>query len=150
MALDNDYNDSYYDYIDCIDMEYEYEYEIKPSFHLFIPVCCCLIVCISIPANSLLLWALLRERAWKTASDILLLQLTISDLFFTVSLPFEAYQILHGWIFGCSIPLFGRNFPKGQSLKAARCDGTDWQLGSHARGYQRSVSRERAPSHGLA
>lgn len=38
----------------------------------------------------------------------------------------------------------------GQSLKAARCDGTDWQLGSHARGYQRSVSRERAPSHGLA
>ena len=22
----------------------------------------------------------------------------------------------------------------GQSLKAVRCDGTDWQLGSHARG----------------
>ncbi|XP_049895663.1 C-C chemokine receptor type 8-like, partial [Epinephelus moara] len=73
---------------------------VLSSFHLFIAVCCCLIVCISIPANSLLLWGLLRERAWKTASDILLLQLTISDLFFTVSLPFEAYQLLHGWIIG--------------------------------------------------
>lgn len=31
----------------------------------------------------------------------------------------------------------------GQSLKALRCDGADWQLGSHARGYQGSVSRER-------
>lgn len=38
----------------------------------------------------------------------------------------------------------------GQFLKAARCDGTDWQLGSDARGYQRSVSHEQAPSHGLA
>lgn len=38
----------------------------------------------------------------------------------------------------------------GQSLKAARCDGADWQLGSHARGYQHSVSRERVPSQALA
>lgn len=33
--------------------------------------------------------------------------------------------------------------PAGQSLKAVRCDGTDWQLGSGARGYRRSLSRAR-------
>ncbi len=29
----------------------------------------------------------------------------------------------------------------GQSLKAVRCDDTDWQLGSGARGYRSSLSR---------
>lgn len=42
------------------------------------------------------------------------------------------------WGPGCSLPVSA-----GQSLKAVRCDGADWQLGSHARGYQGSVSRER-------
>lgn len=45
-------------------------------------------------------------------------------------------------------PLRSLPISAGQSLKAPRCDGADWQLGSNARGYQHSVSRE--PSHALA
>ncbi|XP_037642872.1 chemokine XC receptor 1-like [Sebastes umbrosus] len=98
--LYSDYNDSvfYDDYSTHYDSEIFSE--IEPAFHLFSTVCSILIFCISIPGNSFLLWALLRERAWKTTSHILLLQLTISDLCFTVTLPFIAYHFLHDWIFG--------------------------------------------------
>lgn len=38
----------------------------------------------------------------------------------------------------------------GQSLKAVRCDDTDWQLGSGARGYQSSLSRIRGSTAAIA
>ncbi|XP_030606988.1 chemokine XC receptor 1-like [Archocentrus centrarchus] len=59
-----------------------------------------LIFCISLPGNSFLLWVLRREQAWKSTPDILLLQLTVANLCFTLNLPFEACNVLHGWIFG--------------------------------------------------
>ncbi|XP_042352917.1 chemokine XC receptor 1-like [Plectropomus leopardus] len=95
MALDIDYNDSfYYQYMDDYENAVVFS-ETRSTIHLFYPVCWILILCIGIPGNCFLLWVLLRERAWRTASDILLLQLPISNLCFTVRLPFEAYLSLH-------------------------------------------------------
>ncbi|XP_051257419.1 chemokine XC receptor 1-like [Dicentrarchus labrax] len=103
MALDSDYNISYdYDYY--IDYENDISFvghhvEIKTGPLLSSFVCFILIFCISVPGNSFLLWGLLRERAWKTTTDILLLQLIISDLCLTLSLPFKAFSLLYGWSF---------------------------------------------------
>ncbi|XP_044224917.1 chemokine XC receptor 1-like [Thunnus albacares] len=74
--------------------------EMKSAFHLFSVACCILTFCLSMPGNGFLLWVLLRERAWKTTSDILHVQLTISDLCFTMTLPFWVHTLLHPWIFG--------------------------------------------------
>lgn len=56
--------------------------------------------CISLSGNSFLMWVLRKEQAWKITPDILLLQLTISNLCITVTLPFEACNLLRSWIFG--------------------------------------------------
>lgn len=95
MALDSDYNYSAkYTYDDS-----EISSEMKSAFRLFYVVCHTLIFCISMPGNGFLLWVLLRERAWKTTSDILLLQLIISDLCLTVTLPVWACYLHQEWFF---------------------------------------------------
>ena len=99
--LDIEYSDSFnyiYDYEP--DLDFEDEYRVVESFcHLFQSVCLILILCISVPGNSFLLWVLLRERAWKTIPGIWHLQLTTSDLCLTLTLPFQAYRILHDLMF---------------------------------------------------
>lgn len=97
MALDSDS----YDYIHFNETQSsEIEYDIKIS-ELYYPAAVnSLIFCISLPANSFLLWVLWTERAWKITSDILLLQLTVSNLCLTVTLPFAACNALHTWVFG--------------------------------------------------
>lgn len=72
----------------------------QSAFQLYAAVCLGLIFCISLAGNSFILWLLLRERAWRITSDILLLQLTVSNLCFTAILPFLACKTLHRWIFG--------------------------------------------------
>lgn len=59
-----------------------------------------LIFCISMPGNSFLLWVLRAERAWRSTSDILLLQLTLSNLCMAMTMPLTACNDLHRWIFG--------------------------------------------------
>lgn len=103
---DTEYNDSYY--YDYNDDEFR---TVEPSCHLFQSVCLIIIFCISVPGNSFLLWVLLRERAWKTIPGIWHLQLTMSDLCLTLTLPFQAYRILHklmfeDWIWRILIGLF--------------------------------------------
>ncbi|KAM3866250.1 chemokine XC receptor 1 [Diretmus argenteus] len=84
--------------------DYFYDYDdlnaAESVFGLFSIVSCSLIFCLSVPGNTFLLWVLLRERAWMTTADVLLLHLTVSALCFTVTLPFWGYYHLHGWIFG--------------------------------------------------
>ncbi|XP_067109036.1 CX3C chemokine receptor 1, partial [Osmerus mordax] len=63
-------------------------------------VCYSLIFCLSLPGNCFLLYHLLQTRGQRTASDFLLLNLTTSDLIFTLTLPFFAVYHLHGWLFG--------------------------------------------------
>ncbi|XP_041847250.1 atypical chemokine receptor 2-like [Melanotaenia boesemani] len=75
-------------------------YNEPSAFQLYAVVYLTLIFCISMPGNSFMLWVLLRERAWRITSDVLLLQFTVSNLCFTATLPFFACNVLHGWIFG--------------------------------------------------
>ncbi|XP_039458585.1 chemokine XC receptor 1-like [Oreochromis aureus] len=72
----------------------------KSPFQLFSAVVTILIFCISLPGNSFLLWILWKEKAWKTTTDILLLQLTVSNLCFTLTLPFTVCNDLDYWVFG--------------------------------------------------
>ncbi len=97
-----------YTYETHYEFDYNDAYEMKLASTFTSAVCQILIFCISMPGNVFLLCVLLKEQAWKTTSDILLLQLLISDLCLTVSLPFWAYSFLHSWIFGdwmCRITL---------------------------------------------
>ncbi|XP_023128931.3 chemokine XC receptor 1-like [Amphiprion ocellaris] len=99
MAVSSDY-----DY-DLFVLHNESELNVEPqeeqsAFQVYAAVCCTLIFCISLSGNSFLLWVLLKERAWRTTCDIFLLQLTVSNLCFTVTLPFMASNALHSWVFG--------------------------------------------------
>uniref|UniRef100_A0A3P8UCN0 G-protein coupled receptors family 1 profile domain-containing protein n=1 Tax=Amphiprion percula TaxID=161767 RepID=A0A3P8UCN0_AMPPE len=99
MAVSSDY-----DY-DLFVLHNESELNVEPqeeqsAFQVYAAVCCTLIFCISLSGNSFLLWVLLKERAWRTTCDIFLLQLTVSNLCFTVTLPFMASNALHNWVFG--------------------------------------------------
>ncbi len=103
MALDSAYNYNYsdYDYISiaCGYENSEISFDVKSAFRLFYVVCYTLIFCISVPGNGFLLWVLLRERAWKTTSDILLLQVIISDLCLAVTLSVFACCLHQDWFF---------------------------------------------------
>ncbi|XP_076600298.1 C-X-C chemokine receptor type 2-like isoform X1 [Chaetodon auriga] len=99
MALEGDYNGSDY-FEDYLYYDNELTWEVKSEPDLYRVVCYVLIFCISMPGNIFLLWTLLRERAWKSTSDILLLQLTVSDLCLSVTLPLWACDHLYGWMFG--------------------------------------------------
>ncbi|XP_030606872.1 C-C chemokine receptor type 8-like [Archocentrus centrarchus] len=95
MAMNNDD----YDYIhDKAESEAETHID-KTALH-YAAAFTTLTFCISLSGNSFLLWVLRMERPWKTTSDLLLLQLTISNLCFTLTLPFAACNELHEWIFG--------------------------------------------------
>ncbi|KAM9322923.1 C-C chemokine receptor type 8-like [Pholidichthys leucotaenia] len=78
----------------------EEHWTIKSGVRVYIALCFSLIFFISSASNSFLLWVLLKERAWKTTPDILLLQLTVSNLCYTVTLPFHSFIYFHYWIFG--------------------------------------------------
>ncbi|KAM6948646.1 chemokine XC receptor 1 [Aplochiton taeniatus] len=64
-------------------------------------VCYSLVICLSLPGNSFLLWVLLGKGSeHRLATDFLLLNLTTSDLLFTLTLPFWAVYHARGWVFG--------------------------------------------------
>ncbi len=98
-AYNYSYSDYFYDDIIYDHEDSEIGFDVKSAVCLFYIVCYTLIFCISVPGNSFLLWVLLRERAWKTTSDILLLQLIISDLCLTVTLSVFACCLHQGWLF---------------------------------------------------
>ncbi|XP_076837798.1 chemokine XC receptor 1-like isoform X2 [Brachyhypopomus gauderio] len=59
-----------------------------------------LIICLSLSANSFLLWVLSRCKGPASSANLLLLHLTISDVAFTITLvPWTIYHIW-GWQFG--------------------------------------------------
>lgn len=100
-------NEDYFEYDTSISYNFGFnESEIiwptdeKSPFQLFSAVFNILIFCISLPGNSFLMWILWKEKAWKTTTDILLLQLTVSNLCFTLTLPFIVCNYLDYWVFG--------------------------------------------------
>ena len=62
-------------------------------FSIFPTVCYSLIFFVSLAGNSFLLWALLKQEDLRQTSSLLLLHLTMSDLIFTVTLPFWAVYV---------------------------------------------------------
>ncbi|XP_053323143.1 C-C chemokine receptor type 5-like [Spea bombifrons] len=59
-----------------------------------------LVFLIGFIGNSLVILILIKYKKLRTMTDVYLLNLAISDLFFVFSLPFWAYYILYDWIFG--------------------------------------------------
>lgn len=59
-----------------------------------------LIFALSLVGNSFLLWALLTREDLRKTTTLFLLQLAVSDLLLTLSLPFWAVYHLHEWVFG--------------------------------------------------
>ncbi|KAL0201713.1 hypothetical protein M9458_004900, partial [Cirrhinus mrigala] len=90
-----DYNYTYEDYAALVTLE-----EDNFPFNIINAICYTLIICISLPGNSFLLWVVLKKVGLRSSSDCLLFHLTVSDLIFTLTLvPWTAYHIW-GWIFG--------------------------------------------------
>ncbi|XP_047225220.1 C-X-C chemokine receptor type 1-like [Girardinichthys multiradiatus] len=94
--MTENYSFFYLDYYNDMD---EAHTEV-PAFQLCAGVFVSIVFVISMLGNSFIMWVFLRDKAWKTTSDLLLLQLTVSNLCFTATLPFAACNMLHGWIFG--------------------------------------------------
>ncbi|XP_051557707.1 chemokine XC receptor 1-like isoform X2 [Myxocyprinus asiaticus] len=91
----NDY-DINYTYVDCPLITLE----DGNSAGVIIAVCYSIIICISLPGNTFLLWVLLKQVGLSSSADCFLLHLTASDLIFTLTLvPWTINQI-QGWIFG--------------------------------------------------
>ncbi|XP_043922043.1 chemokine XC receptor 1-like [Protopterus annectens] len=67
---------------------------------LFLPVYFYLIFALSVAGNGLILFTLLAYEHMKNVINIFILNLIISDLLFSVSLPFWAQNYSSEWIFG--------------------------------------------------
>lgn len=97
-----DFNSSY-DY----DMNYTYvDYPLitleEENFSLAMinAICYSLIICISLPGNSFLLWVVLKKVGLSSSTDCLLLHLTVSNFIFTFTLVPWTITHIWGWIFG--------------------------------------------------
>ncbi|XP_010782284.1 chemokine XC receptor 1-like [Notothenia coriiceps] len=92
------YDDSYYDY------DYEDEVCNKSSIVQFgatlTPVVLSIVVILSLFGNILVIVILAKYENLKSLTNTLILNLAISDLFFTAGLPFWVYYHMYGWTLG--------------------------------------------------
>ncbi|KAG5841642.1 hypothetical protein ANANG_G00168790, partial [Anguilla anguilla] len=94
------------------DYSYDYDYNDNGSLVIlgedepqqfggtFSGVLYTLIFILSLVGNSFLLWALLVREDLRKTTTLFLLQLAVSDLLLTLTLPFWAVYHLHHWVFG--------------------------------------------------
>ncbi|XP_007899017.1 C-C chemokine receptor type 4-like [Callorhinchus milii] len=84
--------------------DYDYYHGFLPedirSDNTFQAVLYSLVFVFGLPGNILVLWVLIQYKGLKSMTDIYLLNLTISDLLFVVSIPFWLHYMLHEWVFG--------------------------------------------------
>ncbi|XP_073347517.1 chemokine XC receptor 1-like [Pagrus major] len=76
---------------------------------IFIPAFFSIVVILSLFGNILVIVILVKYENLKSITNTFILNLAVSDLFFTAGLPFWAYDHMHGWIFGlypCKIVSF--------------------------------------------
>lgn len=76
---------------------------------IFTPVLFSIVVIFSVFGNILVLVILVKYENLKSLTNTFILNLAISDLFFTAGLPFWAYYSIHGWTLGesaCKIVTF--------------------------------------------
>ncbi|XP_016300310.1 chemokine XC receptor 1-like [Sinocyclocheilus anshuiensis] len=95
ISYDYDFNYTYDEYYPLATLEEE-----NFSFQIINAICCSLIICISLPGNSYLLWVVLKKVGLSSSADCLLLHLTVSDLIFTFTLVPWTINHIWGWIFG--------------------------------------------------
>ncbi|XP_018425573.1 PREDICTED: C-C chemokine receptor type 3-like [Nanorana parkeri] len=68
-----------------------------------VPIFFYVVFTISLLGNGLILFLLLKFENIKTVTNLFIFNLVVSDLLFTVSLPFWAYYHSYEWIFGDSL-----------------------------------------------
>ncbi|KAE8597092.1 hypothetical protein XENTR_v10016353 [Xenopus tropicalis] len=76
------------------------EKEDLQSFLSFYPIVFYILFVLSITGNMMILIILLKWEKFNTVTNIFILNLVISDVLFSVTLPFTAFYISSSWIFG--------------------------------------------------
>ncbi|XP_039458411.1 C-C chemokine receptor type 4-like [Oreochromis aureus] len=107
-TLDSYYNDYYEDeFLDSTPYTYDYDYDelcnktgVIQFGAIFTPVFFSIVVILSIFSNILVLVVLVKFENLKSLINTFILNLAVSDLFFTASLPFWADYNMHGWTLG--------------------------------------------------
>lgn len=74
--------------------------DIQAFGKVFLPALYALVFALGLVGNLLVVLAIVKGGQQKSITDIFLLNLAISDLLFVISLPFWAFYVMHGWIFG--------------------------------------------------
>ncbi|KAF7692395.1 hypothetical protein HF521_010005 [Silurus meridionalis] len=70
-----------------------FEAKITPIIFILVTVFSCV-------GNALVLWVLIKYENLKSMTNAFLLNLAISDLVFTIGLPFWTFEFISGWTFG--------------------------------------------------
>ncbi|XP_039458193.1 chemokine XC receptor 1-like isoform X1 [Oreochromis aureus] len=93
--------------LDSTSYSYDYDYDelcnktgVIQFGAIFTPVFFSIVVILSIFGNILVLVVLVKFENLKSLTNTFILNLAVSDLFFTASLPFWAYYNMHGWTLG--------------------------------------------------
>ncbi|XP_026170240.1 chemokine XC receptor 1 [Mastacembelus armatus] len=89
----NYYSDDYED-------EMSNETSVVQSGAVFTPVFLSIVVVLSLLGNILVIVILVKYENLRSLTNTFILNLAISDLFFTTGLPFWAYYHVHGWTLG--------------------------------------------------
>ncbi|XP_060901013.1 chemokine XC receptor 1-like [Labrus mixtus] len=91
-------------YTEYYDYDYEDEVCNKTSVIHFganiTPIFFSFVVLLSLFGNILVIWILAKYENLKSLTNTFILNLAVSDLFFTSGLPFFAYYHMYGWTFG--------------------------------------------------
>ncbi|XP_077159320.1 C-C chemokine receptor type 4 [Paroedura picta] len=74
--------------------------EVKNFGSWFLPTCYSLVFLFGLAGNILVIVVLLKYKRLRSMTDIYLLNLAISDLFFVFALPFWSYFVADEWVFG--------------------------------------------------
>lgn len=93
-------NSSNYDYVDDYGDELCNKTGPMQFGSILTPVFFSIVVILSLFGNILVIVILAKYENLKSLSNAFILNLAISDLFFTAGLPFWAYYHMYGWTFG--------------------------------------------------
>ncbi|XP_069469237.1 C-C chemokine receptor type 5-like [Ambystoma mexicanum] len=74
--------------------------DVKKFAARFIPPIYSLVIVFGFLGNALVVLIIIKYKRLKTMTDIYLLNLSVSDLLFVISLPFWAYYAADQWVFG--------------------------------------------------
>ncbi|XP_060793662.1 chemokine XC receptor 1-like [Neoarius graeffei] len=111
MALEDNYTTFTYDYDDSSSIEDQlcHKEAVAKFGSIFVPLFFSIVVLLSLIGNILVLVILIHYENHKSLTNIFILNLALSDLLFTIGLPFWACYYIWGWTLGdavCKIVCF--------------------------------------------